>query len=390
MIESLGRCGAERLLVDVARKIDRRRFELRVYTLYPHPRDYAQTLRDLGIEERCLGIARLHGGLLGAVRLRPLLRKDAIDLVHTHLFGAHVVGRLAARSCGIPVVSTAHDADYEDVVRAGNPGLTPRKQNLLRLVDQCLFHATRAHLVAVSKYVAQSMQVKLSIPTERVTIIYNAVDVDTFRPRSAEKRRFVRESFGFAEQVPLVLCVGRMTSQKGQATLLQAMEHVKQNRISMKLVLIGDGASRKDYESLARARGLEDDVLFLGVRADVPDLLAAADLLVLPSLHEGFGLVLAEALATEVPVIASKTGPIPEIVRDQKTGLLFTPGDPIELALALRTLLNDAERRRVMGRLGREDVCSHFKLSTMVSHIEAFYERFARRADSDNSRFSDD
>src|SRR5262249_27551186 len=157
-----------------------------------------------------------------------------------------------------------------------------------------------------------------------------------------------------------VTCVARMTPQKGQDLLLRAFARVHDDVKASRLLLVGDGAQRARYEEMSERLGLTGSVRFLGVRKDVPDLLRASDVLALPSRHEGFGLVLAEALACGVPVVATNAGPMPEIVRDGQTGRLFAEEDVAALGAALLELLLDPARRREMGARGREDVKARF------------------------------
>ena len=376
VIEALGRGGAERLLVDTARLLNRSRFQMRVYTLFPVRRDYESTLRALAIPERCLGL-RSHRHLVNGIsRLRALFQEQRPDIVHTHLFGASIVGRLAARMVGCPVVSTIHDADYEPIVRRGNPGLTRAKQLSLQAADAATVLASRARIVAVSEYVAQSVRRRLGVRGSRVETIHNGVDVDLYRPDGA-RRHQLRVTLSLRPDTRVLICVGRMTPQKGQETLIRAMSElrVRAPDAPLHLLLVGDGAWRPAYESLARELGVETAISFLGPRWDVVDLLRAADILVLPSIHEGFGLVLAEALASGVPVVASRIGPVPEIVRPGETGLLFEPMDSHGLTQAIATLLADPVRLEQMGRLGRDDALARFGLPQMVRHLESFYER---------------
>jgi glycosyltransferase involved in cell wall biosynthesis len=373
VIEALGRGGAERLLVDTARLLDRKRFELRVYTLFPVRRDYAETLLGLGVPEQCLRLAGPRDAATGIGRLRACLVEHPADVVHTHLFSANLVGRLAARLGGLPVLTTYHDADYEPVVREGNPGLTPLKQLTLRILDVATVVVSRARIVAVSEYVAASVRRRLLVPRARITVVPNAVDTEVFAPDAA-RRAAVRAALDLTASQPVVVCVGRMTPQKGQDVLLRAFSEVLRARPESRLVLVGDGAQRREYEELAGRLGLGSAVRFLGVRADVPDILKAADVLALPSRHEGFGLVLTEALACSLPVVATRTGPVPEIVRDGETGRLFPPGDAAALAGALDGLLGDAAGRRRMGEKARADAEARFSLPVMVARLQSLYE----------------
>jgi glycosyltransferase involved in cell wall biosynthesis len=377
VIETLGPGGAERLLADTARRIDRGKFELRVYTLFPAGRHYAQALADLGVVETGLGLGGPRDFPRGVSRLRRELRAHSADVVHTHLFGANVVGRTAARLSGVPVVSTLHDADYEVITREGNPGLTRWKHGVLRLVDEATLRAARAEIVAVSRYVADSARRHLHARPERTTVIHNGIDTTVFRPGTPEERSRARAEMGASADDFVVLSVARMTPQKGHAVLLEAFAGLPVSSPT-RAVFAGDGGLRPALEARAREMGVADRVRFLGVRSDVPDLMRGADVVVLPSIHEGFGLVLAEAMASGLPVVASDTGPVPEIVEHERTGLLFPPGDAPALSAALVRMLDNGPERAAMGVRGRERAVAEFSFDTMIGRLEALYERLAR------------
>ena len=207
--------------------------------------------------------------------------------------------------------------------------------------------------------------------------LYNGVDTTIFHPQVKETRQAVRSALGLSASTGVVISIGRMTPQKGQGALLEAVRILLGRGIDVRVLLAGDGPSRSRYEALARELDLRDRAIFLGDWADIPALLGAADVLALPSLHEGFGLALVEALACGLPVVASRTGPIPELVRDGETGILVEPGNATELADSLATILLDDDRRRLMGALGREDAVARFSLPEMVRQLETVYERAA-------------
>ncbi len=376
VIEALGRGGAERLLVDTARLVDRSRIALRVCTVFPVRRDYEAALRELEVPLACLGVRRPLQLPLGVLRLLRLWREDRPDLVHTHLFAANLIGRSAAFLAGLPVVSTLHDADYEPIVRLGNPGLSASKQRVLQLLDATTARLSRCEVVGVSRYVAEAAERRLGVPPKRVTVIANAVDTERFVGDAAVRER-TRRMLDVLPHTGLLLCIGRLTPQKGQALLLEAVAALPDSR-DFKLLLVGDGALRPSLELLVQERDLGRRVQFLGVRTDIPDLVRASDVVVLPTLHEGFGLVLVEALACEVPVVATRTGPIPEIVKHDESGLLFEIGDVCGLRDALDRLLSEPLLRGVMGRAGRADVVSRFSMPIMIDRLLALYERMGK------------
>jgi len=377
VIEALGRGGAERLLVDTARLLDRSEFQLCVYTLFSTRRDYEADLRRLGIAEACLALPNHRHVVAGIRRLRSHFRNARPDIVHTHLFFANLVGRLAALTEGCPVISTIHGDDYEPAARLANPRLTRIKQFGLLAADAMTAAVSRPRIVAVSDHVATSLGRRLGFQTSRMEVIPNAVDTAVFGP-DPRRREETRQALGVAPNSPLLICVGRFTPEKGQPVLIQAVEKAQQCIPGLHLLLVGDGACRPEVERLVQGLGLADVVSFLGQRWDVPDLLRASDALVMPSFHEGFGLVLVEALASGIPVVASRLGSTCDIVRQGETGLLVEPNDPYALASALCGLLRDPQTCEVMGRRGREDALARFSLALMVGRLESLYRSVHR------------
>jgi glycosyltransferase involved in cell wall biosynthesis len=382
LVEALGPGGAERLIVDLARNIDRSRFRMTVYSLFGTRRHYAQALHDLGVPETCLGLSRFRELPRGMARFTRLLRENRPDLVHTHLYGANIVGRFVARGLRIPVLSTLHSADYEPEVREGNPGLSVLKHRLVWLADRVSILLAKPYVVAVSAHVAESARRRLGIPRERLEVVPNAVDTTTFRPVDKATRLAVRRALGLGADDSVVAMVGRMAQEKGHSVLLKAAARLGDRVPALRVLLAGDGEERSAFEALAKELGIDRRVSFLGVRRDVPSLMAASDIVAVPSVHEGFGLVVAEALACGVPVIASRTGPIPEIVREGETGLLFAPGDDEGLARCLEELMADPPRRARMGERGRGDAVERFSLVPMVQQMESLYERIHSGAGS--------
>ena len=323
------------------------------------------------------GSAISRGATIACVRL---LERDRADVVHTHLFSANVVGRMVARRLGVPVVSSLHDADYEAIVREGNPGLTIWKQRLLQAADSFTARLSRAQIVAVSEYVAASARRRLRLRPGSVRVIYNAVDAEVFHPRAREQGPHTRSTLGLPLDARVLISVGRMTPQKNQGTLLEATRILQANGVDTFVLLAGDGPWQSQYEARARDLGLSTRALFLGDRPDIPDLLGAADVMAFPSLHEGFGLALVEALACGLPVVASRIAPISEIVRDGQTGILIDPRSAGDLASGLATLVTDEGRRHRMGTEGRRDVLARFSLPVMIANLEALYRETVSQA----------
>jgi glycosyltransferase involved in cell wall biosynthesis len=302
-------------------------------------------------------------------RLARFLRRERVDILHVHLFEPSVVGLLAGAVARTPMcVLTRHYSDYHTRIH---------KRWHVKLDQMC----TRLSdvVIAVSQHTGEHLVEVEGAPREKVAVIVNGIDFDRVRPSEGGRER-VRQELGIGDG-HLMLIVARLHPEKGYDQLFAALPELKA-RVSAPFLLAvaGTGAMEGAFREKARALGCESVVRFLGFRRDVADLMVAADLVVLPSLAEAFGLALAEAVYLGVPVVATRTGGIPEIVRDGVDGVLVPPGDVAALAAALAGLLNDPARRRGLSGQGRERVVREFSFEDMVRAYERVYEEaWARR-----------
>jgi glycosyltransferase involved in cell wall biosynthesis len=210
------------------------------------------------------------------------------------------------------------------------------------------------------------------VSPERAVVIPYGLDTTRFAPRD---RAEARAALGIQPGSRVVGTVGRLNAQKGHTYLLQAAERLAEKRGDVQWVIAGDGELRVRLEEEARLRGLEPHVRFLGHRSDVPEVLAALDLFVLSSNFEGMCFAVAEALAVEVPVVATDVGGVSQSVVDGETGLLVPPRDPVALAAAIERLLDDGIERARLGRAGRTRVEELYDLSAMAAATERLYLR---------------
>ena len=251
------------------------------------------------------------------------------------------------------------------------------KYNLLRkgiriLVDR---------YIAVSRDLSDWLVHSVGVPPDRVTRIYNGVDTGRFQPSGNPRPPFFPKGFR-AEGVLMIGTVGRLEPVKDQLTLLRAflrlLEVVPAARDRLRLVVIGDGALMEQGRAILREGDAESLVWLPGERSDVPELLRCLDLFVLPSLREGLSNTLLEAMATGLPVVATRVGGTPELVEEGKTGTLVPPGDPDALAEAIKTYLDLPDRLRTHGVAGRKRVEERFSLSKMVSGYLDVYDSVLR------------
>jgi glycosyltransferase involved in cell wall biosynthesis len=225
--------------------------------------------------------------------------------------------------------------------------------------------------IAVSRDIASRLAGTLGWPSSKIEVIHNGVAVDRLAARFDPE---LRRQLAAGEDTPIVLAVGRLDPQKGLDILLRAVPHVPRARF----VIAGDGPERSRLEAQARAAGVLARVSFLGRRADVPELLAASDLFVLPSLYEGSSLALLEAMAAGKPVVTSAIAGTNELLTNQETGLLVAPGDPDALAAGLRRVLRDAELRDRLGTAARTCVAERFSAADVADRVTRVYERVLR------------
>jgi glycosyltransferase involved in cell wall biosynthesis len=378
LIEDLGAGGAERLLYVNLSRLDRSRFEGVVCHLYDRALHWRQPILDLGYPVVSLGLRSIYGSGLGVLRLLRLLGRERIDIVHTHLYRANVIARVEARIGQAPLVNSLHNPDYDLAALRDNPALSPAKLRALRFVDRFTCRIGRPEFVAVSEHVRDAAVRDLRIPRARTEVIYNAIDLAAFRPMEGATAQ-LRADLGFGERDLVLVCVARFDPQKGQRYLVQALPALLPEFPRVKVAFIGGGSSvtRDAVARLARELGVEPHVIFAGVQSDVRAYLQICDVFVLPSLYEGMGIALVEAMAMERPCVACRTTAVPEVVADGRSGLLVPPADVAALVDAIRTLLRDPVRRRCMGAEGRRIAERRFDSAVAVRQLEAVYERLA-------------
>jgi glycosyltransferase involved in cell wall biosynthesis len=220
---------------------------------------------------------------------------------------------------------------------------------------------------AVSAAVGQQLSEDFQVPARKIRVIHNGIPCDAYeRPADGSLRKMLTRG----TDCPVVLTAARLDRQKGHRFLLEAACQVPEAIF----VLAGSGPERPVLEALARKLGVDDRVLFLGQRADIPALLASCDLFVLPSLYEGFPLSILEAMAAGRAVVATAVGGTPEAITDGESGLLTPPGDSAALAKAIREVLSDPSLAGKMGATGKARVRQQFSVGAMAQQVSQVYE----------------
>lgn len=364
LIKGLGLGGAENLLLAAARHRGAGDVACGFGYFLPWKDALVAPIRSAGAPVTCFP-ARTGAGILArAPAVAAHLRARHIDLLHCHLPLAGVAGRLAGRLAHVPVVYTEHNVmeRYHPLTRRANLW-TWRLQELV---------------VAVSAEVAASIA-RHAGPAVPVRVVTNGVPVDRLRP-DPEAGAALRRSLGIPEGAPVVGQVAVFRRQKRLDLWLRAAEAIRRRHPDARFLLVGDGPLRSEVEALARAPELEGAVHLPGLQEEVRPYLAAMDVLLISSEFEGLPLVLLEAMAMEVPVVATAVGGIPEAVVDGETGRLVPPGEAGPLAAAVADLLADREARRAMGRAARRRAAECFSTERMLTELETLYREVLGRA----------
>jgi glycosyltransferase involved in cell wall biosynthesis len=353
----------------LARWHDRRRYRMHFATLNP----IEPWLRDLmlsnGVDVLSCDARGRTEFPLAMARLARHLRRQGVEVVHTHLFEPSVVGLQAAVAARTPVrVMTRHYSDYH--TRIDKHWHVRLDRMCIRLCDE---------VIAVSEHTAQHLIEVEGAPPEKVHTIVNGFDesrVELPDPAGGEQLR--RELA--AEDSYLLVIAARLHPEKGYEHLFRALPAVRASvDRPVVLAVAGTGPFEAEFKRQVAELGCEREVRFLGFREDASRLMAEADLVVLPSVAEAFGIALAEALYVGTPVVATRVGGIPEIVDEGVDGVLVPPADSQALAEAIAALLNDPERRAQLAGAGREKVTSRFSFPSMVKRYEEIYDAALNR-----------
>jgi glycosyltransferase involved in cell wall biosynthesis len=294
-----------------------------------------------------------------------LCRSSSPQIVHTHLFKSDFHGRLAARIAGVPViVSTLHSLDRW--VRFRPSGWIYGRTT--RFADR---------LIAVSEEVRRFYADHTGTPDDKFVVIENGVDIQPFSGQESAGSA-LRQELGLDRSVPVLGIIGRLTPPKDHATFLKAASLIQRKAPQARFLVVGDGPLRGELETQARELGLSEVLAFIGLRKDIPAVLAALDVLVFSSLWEGLPVALLEGMAAAKPVVATCVGSIPNVVLPNQTALLVPPSDADAMAQACLTLIADNKMRRTMGQLGLERVRDHYSLETMVDRTASLYAKLLR------------
>lgn len=294
-------------------------------------------------------------------KLVQVLRRTRPDVVHSHSWGTLVEGYVAARIAGVPVIVHGEHGTCEE-----------KRRNAV--VQRFVWNRVN-QVVSVSSELSAKMSAKLGFPTAWIRTIPNGLDTSLYAlGRRAEARR----ALGIEPDAMVIGTVGRLVEVKAQHIALHALARLKASGLDARFVLVGGGPLRSALEELASTLGVSDRVMLCGERSDVPMVLEAFDIFVLTSHSEGLSNTIQEAMASALPVVATRVGGSIELIRDGEDGLLVPPSDPEALAASLSSLLLDLSLRLRIGTSARRSVLERFSLERMVGDYERLYSELVK------------
>jgi len=300
--------GAEELVLTLMKLLDREKYEPYLLCLCEGP--FAGLAEEQGLKAFVLPMK--HKLDISTVTpLRKYIRDNNINIVHTHGVRANLVARIAAKKEIIPVVTTVHSIlryDYDSIIKA-----------VFARYLTMLTNKNTDRFIAISRVIEREI-IKMGVSPDRITVVHNGLDISKFaQPREPYK---VKEELHLETDKPVVTMVARLHPVKGHEYFLRAARKVIDMGFKVQFLIIGEGIYREKIEQRVKELGLENIVKMPGYYSQVEDIYAVSDILCVPSIMEGLGLVILEAMFFNVPVIASDTGGIPEIIEDGVDGLL--------------------------------------------------------------------
>lgn len=349
--------GAENQMLLLAKFLPKDKYETTVAcSSYQALNPWCQKLMELGVNMQRLKVFHKHDPR-HFLYLKKML--PSFDLMHIHVWNPASCRYALLAGSKIPVVITEHDP----FALHGLKGWL--KNKLLKNVKRIITASQAAKKMVIQQEASLE---------EKTTVVPNGINIDEWKKETELDARteFRRKNFGITGNEKIILCVAELHERKGQKYLISAIQKVLTEFPSVKLALAGDGPKRRYYEKSARP--LADKVLFLGRRKDIAKLMAAADLFVLPSVREAFGLVILEAAIAGLPIIATNVGGIPEIIENEKTGLIVEPQNSEVLAKAILDLLQNPLKANTLAKQAISKVEKNFSAKTMAEKTAEVYD----------------
>jgi len=359
---NLDRGGTETQAVELSKRLSSAGCEVTVATFQDGP--LRSLLQQAGI--RTVDFPK-KGGLISVrgayqfLRLWRFIQKEKFDVVHSHDLWSNLLAVPAAKFARVPVVLSSQ----RDLAHLY--WYTPSRKKVIGRI-----HRWASGVVVNSSAVSELVHNEFQVPVGRIHLIHNGVAFERFVQARTNRKKLLP---GINGDATLIVTVANMHSAgKGHYEILEVAQRVKSLFSKAIFLFVGDGAERSSLEERARTLGVADSVVFLGQRGDIPELLGCCDIFVLASRAEGLPNSILEALATGLPVVATRVGGVPDVIVDEFSGLLVPAQDPNALGDALLRVLGDVELAAKLARGGRERARSRFAFERVVEELESVYE----------------
>ena len=371
VIDGLEFGGGERGFLQLIRELPCERYNIHVAT--SPEGGFFKVLTGMGIDVIPLNLKK-RVSVNNIKRLSEIIRERKINIIHSQGGRTDFYARMAAKMLKqkVKVVSTIQmPVEGFDV--------STLRKGIYRFFDRFSERYVDRFIV-VSEVLRKTLVSNHRIPSDNVFKIYNGIELNEYQPgNSDESFKRIRKEYNIGEDVFLIGAVGRMVWQKGFEYLIEAIPDIVRDIPDANFLFVGDGPLRQKLEALSEELRVRDNVIFAGFRSDIKEILSAIDILVIPSLLEGFPMVTLEAMAMAKPIVATNIDGITEQIRDGVDGILVPPKDPSALAEAVMRILNDKELARSIGLAARKKVEQEFSVEKMVAETEKVYQSLARK-----------
>jgi glycosyltransferase involved in cell wall biosynthesis len=377
VIDGLGTGGAERSLAEALPLFKKNGIKPIVVCFHERAEGMEQSVAKQGFDLRFI---RTTSWLERMQELRKVISLEKPEILHSTLFESNVAGRLAALGKPTQVLNSLVNTPYVPI-RRKEAGISPAKHEAVRLVDSWTARLCTDHFHAITHTVKQHAVKSLRIAPDRVTVVERGRDPLRLGYPSEERRQRARLQLGLSADAEVLVNLGRLEYQKGQKYLLQAAVRLSEHRPHLTVLIAGrQGSASKELADMHRKLGLDNIVRFLGYREDAPEILASADLFVFPSLFEGLGGALIEAMALALPIVASDLPELREVVEVGQNAVLVQPASPDDLQVGIEAILEDRQRMAQFGQRSRAIFEERFTLEQSAMRMVELYHKVAERA----------
>lgn len=361
LISSVGFFGAENVLIELSKKLCSSKYNFCIGTINNHSNPHIEVTKEALKNNLTYKIFDCRGkfDIKTISKIRKYIKENKIDIIHSHGYKSNIYGFFASVNLDIQRIATCHNW-------LGNN----MKMKLYEYLDKLVLNRFNK-VVAVSDTLKDEI-LSSGIPKNKVVVINNGIDTNRFQSQNCKSQ--TKALLGIQENEKVIGTIGRLTPEKGQLYLLKAFKMANSKLPNTKLLIIGDGPLRRSLELEATGLELRDNVIFTGIRNDIPEILNIMDVFVLSSLNEGLPMALLEAMAAQIPSIATNVGAISKVIDNGYSGLLVEAMDVIKLTDTMVNLLTDKDSADYLAKNAYATVKSNFSSENMAKEYAEIYD----------------